>query len=74
MRIVACEIVNDPFWAQFAMADPKHVRVTLEDGTTEKAFSYYSDELSFEAEEFIGLTMTEARTLHFKRDVDFLRS
>lgn len=74
MKIVACEITSDTFWAQFAIAEPKHVMVTFEDGTTEKAFSFYSDELNFTAEEFVGLTMTEARTLHFKRDVEYLQS
>jgi UDP-3-O-acyl-N-acetylglucosamine deacetylase len=74
MKIVSCVIENDRFWAQFAMADPKHVMVTFEDGTTEEAFQYYSDELSFTEEEFVGLTMAEARTLHYKRDVAYLRS
>ena len=73
-KIVSCVIENDRFWAHYGMSDPQHVVVTFDDGTTEEAFQYYSDELSFTEAEFIGLTMTEARTLHFKRDVDYLRS
>jgi hypothetical protein len=39
-----------------------------------KLFDYFSDEISFRPEEFIGLTVDEGRNLKFKKDVAFLRS
>ena len=37
-------------------------------------FDYYPDELSFRAEEFVGLTVPEARALKQRKDLDYLRS
>jgi hypothetical protein len=50
------------------------VWVTLEDGHDEELFEYYPDEISFDTQEFLGLTISEARALRAKKDVDFLRS
>jgi hypothetical protein len=50
------------------------VWVTLDDGHDESLFEYYPDEISFDPQEFIGLTISEARALKTKKDVDFLRS
>lgn len=50
------------------------VWVTLEDGSEEKLFEYYPDEISFSAQEFEGLTTEEARLLKFGRDRAFLQS
>jgi len=50
------------------------VWVTLDDGHEERLFEYYPDEISFDPQEFTGLTMSEARALKVKKDVDFLRS
>ena len=50
------------------------VIATLEDGSEEIAFSYYSDELSFTPEQFIGKTLDEARRIHHDADVAYLRS
>ena len=36
--------------------------------------TFYPDEISFSEEEFIGLTMAEARALHGKKDRAYLTS
>jgi hypothetical protein len=36
-------------------------------------FNYYEDEISFTADEFIGLTGAEARSLKGKKDLAYLR-
>jgi hypothetical protein len=36
--------------------------------------SYYDDEISFTAEELVGLTVDEARQLHFEKDKAWLQS
>lgn len=57
------------------LGDPlPEVWVTLEDGSEEKLFEYYPDEISFSAQEFEGLTSEEARLLKFGRDRAFLQS
>jgi hypothetical protein len=50
------------------------VHVTLEDGSEQKLFEYYSDEISFSEKEFVGLTLDEARGLKTKKDKTYLRS
>lgn len=50
------------------------VYVTTEDGKEQFLFEYYPDELSFAPSEFVGLTVDEARSLKFKKDVAYLRS
>ena len=50
------------------------VFVTTEDGLEQFLFEYYPDEISFQSNEFIGLTMAEARTLKFKKDKNYLQS
>ncbi|MFH1404985.1 MAG: hypothetical protein ABIH21_02710 [Patescibacteria group bacterium] len=50
------------------------VHATFDDGTTEKLFEYYPDEIGFSPSEFIGLTLDQALDLHRKRDVAYLRS
>lgn len=37
-------------------------------------FEYYPDEISFTAEEFIGLTLDQARRLKFTKDKAYLQS
>ena len=39
-----------------------------------RLFTYYSDELSFRKEEFIGLTEDEGHALFTKKDVAYLQS
>ena len=43
-------------------------------GKEEKAFSYYSDELDFDTDEFTDCTMQEALELYHKKEVAYLRS
>jgi len=50
------------------------VHVTLEDGNEQMLFDYYPDEISFSANEFVGLTVEQAKQLKFKKDVAYLRS
>lgn len=51
------------------------VMVVLEGETEEQElFEYYPDEISFNSDEFIGLTLDEARSLKGKKDRDYLRS
>lgn len=58
-----------------SLGDPlPEVWVTLEGGQEEKLFEYYPDEISFDPQEFVGLTVSEARELKRKKDVDFLRN
>jgi hypothetical protein len=44
------------------------------DGTEVRLFDYYSDELSFTPDEFIGLTVAEGRALKQRKDKDYLQS
>ena len=50
------------------------VVATFEDGTTKTLFSFYPDEITFRASEFIGLTEEEANALRQRKDVAFLKS
>jgi hypothetical protein len=57
------------------MFDPMpQVYVKFEDGKEELLFDYYPDEISFTAEEFVGLTVSEAISLKFKKDKGYLSS
>jgi hypothetical protein len=47
---------------------------TMEDGSKEELFSYYSDEIQFCETELVGLTSDEARALRHKKDVEYLKS
>lgn len=40
----------------------------------EELFSYYPDEIQFSADEFVGLTLGEARQLFRDRDIAYLQS
>lgn len=50
------------------------VIATFDDGSSKHIFSFYPDEISFEAHEFIGLSEEQARALHRRRDIAFLQS
>jgi hypothetical protein len=50
------------------------VYVTLEGGEEVLLFDYYPDEISFTAEEFVGLTLDECRHLKFVKDRNYLTS
>jgi hypothetical protein len=51
---------------------PVDVVATLSDGSTETVFRYFPDEIRFTAEELVGVTVEEARALHYRRGVDSL--
>jgi hypothetical protein len=71
MKIVKARITAQPK----SLFDPMpEVWVTFEDGKEEKLFSYYPDEISFVASEFLGLTRDEAHSLFHRKDVKYLRS
>lgn len=63
-KIVDCRIESS--------AVRNYVIVTMEDKTEMILCSYYPDELSFEPEEFLGLTIYQARDLYHRRDVAYL--
>ena len=46
----------------------------MSDGTIQRLFGYYIDELSFAAQELVGLTVEQAGDLFHRRDVAYLRS
>ena len=69
MKIVKARITAMP--KSFADPMPK-VMVTLEDNTEQELFEYYPDEISFSANEFIGLTIEEGKHLKLKKDKAYL--
>lgn len=50
------------------------VYATTADGVEHELFSFYPDEISFTATEFEGLTVEQARSLRYKKDVAYLKS
>lgn len=69
--ITACSIVTTIFVSD--IPGPDEVLVTI-DGEQVKAFEFYSDELTFTEDEFIGLTLEEARALFRERDIAYLQA
>lgn len=52
----------------------QQVVLHMADGSQQVAFTFYPDEVQFNAEEFTGKTLAEARALHHERDLQWLRS
>jgi hypothetical protein len=50
------------------------VIVTFSNGETKTLFSFYPDEITFSAAEFIGLTERQAINLKYKKDLHYLQS
>ena len=70
MKIISAIITKMPRPMPHGMFDPMpEVIATFEDGSSKSLFSFYPDEISLRASEFIGLTEEEARALRHKRDV-----
>jgi hypothetical protein len=70
-QIVSAHITDLPK----KIGDPlPEVWATFEDGTDKMLFKYYPDEISFEAQDFIGLTEEEATLFKFGRDRAYLRA
>ncbi len=75
MRILSATITPLPRPMPMGMFDPMpEVVATFEDGSTRTLFSFYPDEVSFQASEFAGLTEEEAHDLHQRKDKAYLRS
>ena len=75
MKITSAIITAMPRPMPFGMFDPMpEVVATFEDGSSKNLFSFYPDEISFQASEFIGLTEAEAKSLFHRRDISFLQS
>lgn len=62
LTIIAARITAMPRPMPAGMLDAMpQVYVTTEDGEEHPCFQYYPDEISFTPEEFVGLTLQEAR-------------
>jgi len=71
MKITSASISPQPK----DMFDPMPVvTATFEDGSTQRLFDYFPDEISFTEDEFVGLTLDEAFALKHKKDVAYLKS
>lgn len=70
MKIVKAEIIKK----KMIISYEHEVHVELEDGSKQRLFRYFPDELYFNEKEFIGLTVDQAIALRTKRDVAYLRS
>lgn len=75
MKIKSVTITPMPRPMPLGMFDPMpEVIATFEGGTTKSLFSFYPDEVSFRASEFIGLTEEGAHSLFQQKDTAYLRS
>jgi hypothetical protein len=54
--------------------DPLPIVFVTVDGKEQRLFEYYSDELSFLPQDFVGLTVEQGHDLKHKRDVAYLQS
>ena len=71
LKIVSARITAMP---KSFFDDMPKVYVTLENSIEEFLFDYYPDEISFRPQEFVGLTISEAKTLKYKKDIAYLKS
>lgn len=72
--IKSATISNMPRPMPEGMFDPMPVvTVTYTDGSTEKLFAYYPDEISFTPGEFKGLTRKQALTLRLEKHKKYLQ-
>ena len=71
MKIIKATITEMPK----SIFDPMpKVIVTTEDNKEKELFWYYPDELSFTPNEFIGLTIEQAKDLKRQKDLKYLQS
>ncbi len=54
--------------------DMPKIIATFSNGEVKTLFSFYPDEISFTASEFIGLTERQAVNLKYKKDLHYIRS
>jgi hypothetical protein len=74
-KITECTVGPMPRPMPEGMFDPMPaVKVVYDDGTEEKLFEFYPDEIKFAAEEFIGRTKLEAFAIRHGKDVKWLQS
>jgi hypothetical protein len=75
MKIISAIITPMPRPMPEGMFDPMpEVIATFEDGSTKTLFSFYPDEVTFRASEFVGLTEEDAHSLYQRRDTAYLRA
>ena len=75
MKITEAFITPMPRPMPLGMFDPMpEVIASFEDGSRKSLFSFYPDEVSFRASEFIGLTEEEAHSLFQQKDTAYLRA
>ena len=73
-RITHARITALPRPMPEGLLDPlPQVWVRVDGGDEELLFGYYPEELSFTAEEFIGLTLAQGRELKRQKDVAYLQ-
>jgi CRISPR/Cas system CMR-associated protein Cmr3 (group 5 of RAMP superfamily) len=69
------KIIDATAWCSSNRYGDLEFRATMEDGSKDVfVFAWFSDELTFKAEEIVGLTIEEARDLKQKRDIAYLQS
>ncbi len=72
MRITDAFITDIPRPMLLGMFDPMPEFIaTFEDGSTKTLFSFYPDEVSFRASEFVDLTEEEAHSLFQQKDTAY---
>ena len=75
MKISHAIITSMPRPMPLGMFDPMpEVIATFEDGSGKTLFSFYPDEVSFQASDFTGLTEEEAHSLFQRKDTAYLRA
>ena len=75
MKIISAIITPMPRPMPHGRFDPMTEFIaTYEDGSSKSLFTFYPDEVSFRASEFIGLTEDEAKSLFHSKDISFLKS
>ncbi len=55
-------------------AGSRRAVVRWSDGSESEAFRWYSDEVKFSEGDFLGKSREQLRSLHFRRDRDWLQS
>ncbi|BDS05402.1 hypothetical protein NT6N_04420 [Oceaniferula spumae] len=75
MKIINAIITSMPRPMPQGMFDPMpEVIATFEDGSSKSLFTFYPDEISFQASEFISLTEQEAHSILQQKVSTYLRS
>ena len=73
MKITSAIITPMPRPMPLGMFDPMpEVVATFEDGSSKSLFTFYPDEISFRASEFIGLTEQESHALKQRKDIAYV--